>query len=198
MREKVGGDIAEGLAWSGLKTLARRQGPERCQRFLRAALATTAPQDFRALWRERVLSLERLLRDQAGTDLSAFLAQWRDELAGARRALSNEVARLPRLRGQTVFVALSAESRTVQYRVTMERPPSPETRYSFLYHLLPPFDEEVSPQAIQRELNSYSQKPAGELPESYPRGARLYWTFALEVPALGCEVISGWRREEVQ
>jgi len=46
--ERVGRDIAAGVAWSGLKTLARRQGPQRCRKFLQAVLGARQPQDVRA------------------------------------------------------------------------------------------------------------------------------------------------------
>ena len=115
----------------------------------------------------------------------------------ACRALASELERFPRLDGQVTFVPLFADSRTVRFRVRIERPPVPDARYAVLYHQLPAFDEEVSPPSIQREENIYSRRPEGDLPETYARGARLYWTFALDVPALGCRVVSGWKRQEV-
>ena len=59
-------------------------------------------------------------------------------------------------------------------------------------------DEEVEPKSIQREQNSYPEQAEDDLPETFSRGGRLYWTFALDVPDLGCPVISGWQRQEIK
>ena len=37
-----------------------------------------------------------------------------------------------------------------------------------------------------------------ELPSTFPRGGRLLIGVAVNVPALGCDVISGWRRLTVE
>ena len=197
-RERVGEEIAAGVAWSGLRTLARRQGPDRCQRFLRGVLGTKVRKDIRALWHERTAPVEHLLKDEAGLGLQPFFAQWQAELVGARRSLSNELAQVPRLRGQVRFVPLSAESRQLRYRVALDRAPERPARYSFLHHELPFFNEEVESRSIRREQHTYDPQAENELPETFSRGARLYCTFALEVPALGCEVVSGWTRQEVK
>jgi hypothetical protein len=197
-REKVGEDIAAAVAWSGLRTLARRQGPERCQALLRSVLGTAVPQDIRALWSESSRPMDRLLREKAGVEFAEFLAAWQEELASARAELEADLAALPKVRGEVTFVPLSTESRQVRFRVQIDRPPAAEVRYALLYHALAPFDEEVSPSDLQREQRRYPREAEGDLPESYMRGARLYWTFTLDVPALGCPVISGWRREEIR
>jgi hypothetical protein len=194
--ERVGGDIAAGVAWSGLKTLAKRQGPEGCQRFLRAVLGTREPKDVRASLRP--IPWEQILREQSAVSAAIFFEQWQQELAVARHGLAGELARLPRLRGEVNFIPLSSESRKVRFRLTIAPPPAPEARYSFLYSPLEAFDEEVGPHSIRREQNNYGQHPAGELPETYSRGGRLYWTLALPVPALGCQVVSGWNRQEIR
>jgi len=196
-RERVGGDIAAGVAWSGLKTLARRAGPERCQNFLRAVLGVEVPRDFRALLRERSAKLEHLLMTQAGLTLGQFWSLWQEELASMRRELADDLAQLPKLRAEVIYVPLSAESRQIRYRVRIEPPPD-RAPYSFLHHQLPVFDEEVAPQSIHREQNLYPQRREGELPHTFARGTRLYWTFSLDVPALGCSVISGWKRDEIR
>jgi len=196
-RERVGEDIAGGVAWSGLRTIARRQGPESCQRFIRSVLGVSVPKDFRALQHERSASLDRLLLMEAGVEFNTLWAQWLEELAAARNLLASELVRIPKLTGEVSFAPLSAASRKISYHVRIE-PARGDTRYSFLYHQLPAFDEEVAPQSIRREQNLYAQRPNGELPQSFTRGARLYWTFSLEVPELRCPVISGWKREEIR
>jgi uncharacterized Fe-S cluster-containing radical SAM superfamily enzyme len=76
--------------------------------------------------------------------------------------------------------------------------PAAELRYSILYQQLPAFDEEPDVKSLQREQNHYTQSPEADLPQTYSRGQRLYWTLAVDVPALGCQVISGYNRQEIQ
>jgi hypothetical protein len=197
-RERVGDDVASGVAWSGLKTLATHQGTNACQRFVRSVLGTKEPKDFRAGLRDMEDTTDRLLTKKAGVELKTFFVQWQTELARARTTLTNDFVRLPRIRGRVDFIALSPDSRKVRYHTVIAPLPEPPVRYSFQHLVLSAFDEEVDPKTIQREQNGYPQVSDAELPETVSRGARLYSTFSLEVPALGCEVISGWQREEVR
>jgi hypothetical protein len=194
--ERMGDDIAAGVAWSGLKSLAMHQGDERCRRFIQSVLAAGEPKDLRALFKTE--PLDRLLRQRAGEGLQEFFDEWQKDLDAIRPALAEDLAKLPRLRGQVDSILLSANSRKVRFLARIEPRPAADVRYSFLYHRLPAFDEEVSPRAIERVQNSYIQRPEDELPGTYSRGTRLYSTFSIEVPALGCAVISGWRREALQ
>jgi hypothetical protein len=194
--ERVGRDIAAGVAWSGLKTLARRQGAERCRGFLRGALGARESKDFRASVRTK--SSDQMLREQAGVEPALFFAQWTADLATARQSLAGEMALAPRLRAEVTFVPLSTESRKAKFRLKIEPPPTPETRYSILYDTLSAFDEEVPIASLRREESIYGNGPELELPESYSRGDRLYWTLALRAPSLGCQVVSGWNRQEIR
>jgi hypothetical protein len=193
--ERVGDDIAAGVAWSGLKSLARRKGEERCQRFIQSILAAST-KDIRAVF--KLEPLDGLLRKHAGEGLREFFEQWQNDLADIRPALAKELAIIPRLHGQVDSLPLSADSRKVRFRARIEPPPAADARYSFLYRLLPAFDEEISPKSIDRIQNSYAQRPEDELPGTFSRGARLYSTVSIDAPALGCAVISGWRREELR
>jgi hypothetical protein len=195
-RERVGPGIAEGVAWSGLKTLVRSKGAQPCRGFLRAVLGTQEPRDVRAMFTSA--SWQRRFRDQAGKTPEEFFVQWQAELAAAKPALAAELAALPRLSGQLTILPLSADSRKVRFRLDLTPPPAPETRYSVLYLQLPAFDEEPDLKSLQREQNNYAQSPQAELPETYSRGERLYWTLALDVPALGCQVVSGYHRQEIK
>jgi len=195
-RERVGESIASAMAWSGLKTLARRQGSDQCQKFLRAVLGARQSQDFRVLFKSN--SWEHHLREQTKAAPESLVLQWQEELASARQSLAPELAKLPRVSGQVNYVPLSAETRKVKYRVVLNPAPASETRYSFLYQTLSVLDEESQPKDLQRDQNGYAQNAEAELPESYARGQRLRWTFALDVPTLRCQVISGYVREEIR
>ena len=197
-RERVGGEIAAGVAWSGLQTLARRTSPDQARRFIRSVLGAEVPKDLRAILHERTAPIERLLQMEAGLTPEAFWSLWQEELATARRELAADLAQLPKLTGQMDFARLSPDSRQARYRVQIAPTPPAGARYSLLYCELPVFDEEVSPQLLRREQNPYATRAQSELPESLTRGTRLYWTFELDVPALGCAVVSGWKREEIR
>jgi uncharacterized Fe-S cluster-containing radical SAM superfamily enzyme len=101
------------------------------------------------------------------------------------------------LNGQVTVLPLSADSRKLRFRAIIDPPPKSEVRYSFLYQRLAVFDEEISTKSLQREQNNYAQSPEAELPETYSRGQRLCWTVALDLPALGCQVTSGFNRQEI-
>jgi hypothetical protein len=197
-RERVGGEIAAGVAWSGLQTLARRTSPDQAQRFIRSVLGAEVPKDLRAIWHERTAPIEQLLQSEAGLTSEAFWSLWQAELAAARRELAADLAQLPKLTGQVDFARLSPDSRQAHYRVQIAPPPPDGARYSLLYCELPVFDEEVSPQLLHREQNPYATRAEGDLADSFSRGTRLYWTFEFDVPALGCAVVSGWKREEIR
>jgi hypothetical protein len=196
-RERVGNDIAVAVAWSGLEVLARRAGPGRCSQFIRSVLGVDVPQDFRAPLHERSAPIERLLLSEAGITLEQFWSAWQEELTAARQELLPELSQLPKLGGTVTYVSLSPKSRQIRYRVHITPPPPDGARYSFLYHELPAFDEEVAPQSLRREQNTYPAQSEGELSDSFTRGGRLYWTFSVDVPALNCAVLSGWKREEI-
>lgn len=195
-KESVGDDIAGGVAWSGLKTLSQRQGPEKCRKFLQAMLGDSEPKDVRATLHTR--SWQTILREQTGQSAQDFLAQWVQELGTARQVLGRKLENLPRLDGQVTFVRSSADSRTVRFRLKITPPPGPTARYAFLYFPVGAYDEEVPPNSIRQEQHLYADSQDGELPGSYARGGRIYWTLSLPVPELGCPVISGWRREEIR
>jgi hypothetical protein len=196
--ERLGEEIAAGVAWSGLRTLARRDGADACQRFSRRVLGRQPPKDVRASLAEATATMDTILRHETGVTLAAFFVQWQEDLAAARRTLADDLKALPRIKGELTFLPLSPDSRRVRFRANIEPVPASPVRYSMLYYLLPAFDEEVEPKSILRVQNDYAQQPQDELPETYSRGGRLFWTFSHEVPELGCPVISGWQRQEIK
>jgi hypothetical protein len=200
-RERVGEGVAAGVAWSGLDILARRYGPERSREFLRAVLASRAPDDARALWFEERNPIEEQFERHVGVPMTDFIAAWRNELDIARAALVNDLSRLPRVRGEVSFDALSADTWIARYRVAVD--PQPEgpadaSRITLLHANLSAGQTEVAPNDLLREDVDLTLNADGELPGTWTRGSRFYSTFSLEVPELGCEVISGWSRREIR
>ena len=196
-RERVGADIAAAVAWSGLMALDRHAGELRCRALLRTVLDCDAPADVRSVVRELRWPLPVVFEEVVGRPYSQFVQQWSAELAAVRRSRSDELARIPRVNGSLAFVAVSAVSRTVSYQFTCEPPPSSD-RFVLIHMELPPFDDEVAVQELRREELGYSRDKRGELPGTFGRGGRLYATFAIWDEKLGCEVITGWRRREIE
>jgi hypothetical protein len=118
-------------------------------------------------------------------------------LEDVRQLLADDLARVPRLDGQLRFEPLSPTTRQANYRLTSAPPPESE-RFRLLHGELEGLDTEVPPTEVGWEDLVYPDDRNGELPGTFARGARLYWTFAVQSERLGCEVISGWQRQEVR
>jgi len=144
--------------------------------------------------------MESQLEKRAGIPLQQFMQEWHAELETALAELSTELGELPRLQGEVSFKTLSPVSRAVSYRVNV-RPASvinaTTSRLTLLHANLEGMDVEVAPNALSREEINFASETLHQLPGTWSHGDRLYWTFSLEVPELGCEVISGWNRQEV-
>jgi hypothetical protein len=198
-RERVGDDIASGVAWSGLNVLSRLRGAEGCRSFLQSILGRTVPNDARGWWSDRGRPIEREIERCAGVRWPEFVAAWTAELAVTATELESELAKLPRITGAVTFEPISPDSRVVKYRVSIEPPPTAgDSRVAFLYAELGAFDAEVDPHDWRREEFDFAVDTAGDLPGSLGRGGRFFSTFALDVEELGCAVISGWARQEVR
>jgi hypothetical protein len=197
-REQTGPDIAAAVAWSGLRTLERRRGGDALREVLRRALGVVRPVDGRVLWQEREGAFGAALESAAGLEWPAWISAWNEELDGARARLVRELAVLPRIQCQVDFDPLSSESRMVKYQVQIEPPGLHIGAWSFLHAELPAVDVEVSPQWVQRERHGRLGEAMEALPGTVSVGSRMATTAALEVSALGCEVISGWKRHQVR
>lgn len=197
-KERVGDDIAAAVAWSVLEVIEQQAGPNSCRAFLQAALGQAPPKDARVLFNDQRKSGMELLQQCTGLAEGEVLARWEEQLTLVTEAMAPALKTLPRIRGEARFEALSPSSRKVTYRARIEPAPTKGTRYSFLHYELPPMDEEVDDRDVVREQQAYPDTEANELEGTFSVGSRVYYTFALRVPELECQVISGWRREEVR
>ena len=196
-RERVGKDIAAAVAWSGLTCLASSRGEDRCRQFLCESLRTDVPGDVRGSWHEWRHPWPRLLEQTCGVSADDWFQQWSEELATARQTLADRLAAVPRLKGELAFEPLSPLTRKVTYRIQSDPPPA-SGRFRLLHADLEAFDSEVPESKVEWEDLNYEQARSGELPQTYVRGSRVYWTFAVASEALGCDVVSGWRRQEIR
>ncbi len=195
-RERVGEDIAAAVAWSGLMSLRASQGEPSCRAFLQAMLDCDVPGDARGAWHEWRNPLPKVMARQAGVPYDRFLATWINDLEVRRQSRAEDLARIPRLNGTIRFHATSASTRTVSFDFTCD--PPPERRFTLIHIKLPPFDDQLAVNELHREELQYDRQRSGELPGSFARGTRFGATFAVWVEQLGCEIITGWTRQEMR
>jgi len=197
-REQMGEGIAAGLAFSGLRVLAESRGADRAQAFLRSVLAADVPHDARAMLHRITHPLGYLFQDEAGIGYDAFIEQWSEALEAERRDRETELALLPRLNGTVQYETVTSATRRISYSLCVIPEVPPGGRCRFLHVDPGPFDREIEPEDVRFEEHDCRALADGAmLPGTLGRGSRLAWTFALDVASLGCEVITGWVRQEV-
>ncbi len=197
-RERVGEDIAAAVAWYGLISLRKSQGEPACRAFLQAMLDCEVPGDLRGVWHEWRNPLPKVMACEGGLPYEKFMENWLDELKALRLSRAEDLASIPKLNGSVRFKALSAATRIVAFDFTSAPPLPPRSRFTLIHAELPPFDDQVPASVLHREELQYERERSGELPGSYDRGTRFLSTFAVQVERLGCEIISGWTRQEMR
>jgi len=195
-RERVGEDIAAAVAWRGLETIRGSQGEDRFRQFLQAAMDCSVSDDLWGMLHGWVHPVPSLLERHGGIAYSDFVGRWSrdlDELASMRQ---NELDSIPRISGELTFDAISDYSRVVRFHFK-SRPAPRSGRFAVLYAELPAFGVSAEASEIRREDALFPEHVMGELPETFGQGTRLYSTFAARVDVLGCDIISGWTRSEM-
>ena len=194
-RDRVGEDIASAVAWYGLISLHDEQGEMACRAFLRSMLDCGIPSDIRAVWHEWRDPLPAIMLRETDLSYDDFFRTWSDRLTALERQRAGDLTDLPQLSGMLDFESLSTLTRTVKFEFNCDPPPR---RFTLLHAELGPIDDEVPVSQIRREELNYRDQRTGDLPRTYARGTRLYWTFAVWVDQLKCEIISGWKRQEMR
>jgi hypothetical protein len=196
-RERVGEDIAAAVAWRGLETLRVSQGEQRFRAFLRAAMDCSVPADIRGMLQAWFHPVPDLLKQHGGLSYPDFFTRWSgdlDELAYLHRI---ELAQIPRISGEVLIDSMSDYTRMVHFHF-QSRPLPDSGRFTLMYAELPAFAASVEPSEIRREDVVFSEQSDYELPGTFRKGTRLYSTFATRVETLGCEIVSGWTRLEME
>jgi hypothetical protein len=196
-REQVGDPIASAVACSALESLARRCEPARFRAFVRATLALGTPRDLRALLGRGGQPWERALPETTGLPVDRFFSTWQEDLGVQRRELASRLERIPRLSAELHVSRQSNFSRQLAYSIALDPPAGTNATVSFLYHILPPYDEEVDEQLLQREHTTCAATVKREVPGEFSRGQRFFFTGAHQSAELGCQIISGWKRMEL-
>ena len=101
------------------------------------------------------------------------------------------LATLGHPRAELSFAPLGTSAREARYRL-MDPSGQPIT---VLYSTLPPVDGPLDAGRFTHELNLSPDTRWHALPQTFGAGERLAWTVSERVPALGCSVWTGVRRE---
>ncbi|HSR66807.1 MAG TPA: hypothetical protein VLU25_02605 [Acidobacteriota bacterium] len=196
-RELLGREVAAGLAHSGLTALRQRCGPEGVQDFLRRVLAADVPRDFRALWRIGPTRPATALRESCGVSLDELIEEWNRLLLDNARQSGAFLQSIPRLVLEFEPEEFSPLSRGLQYRLSVMPPPPQPLFLEIRYGRLQGLEVRKDIAKLQLQLVRYPSQLQGILPGTYTPGERLYAAALLYVPLLGCNVVSGWRVQEV-
>lgn len=190
-RERLGDCLADALAARVVAVLADRLGPERFQAFARSAFSKRPPDDLRAFLTER--SVESLLAAQSGPTLGELGALAREAVEASRPSLAPGLAQVRRF----VTEAQPAPASRASLEVRLALRPDPDAGpvdYTVLYRALQPWADELT----RVELSRFDTRGRGVLPQTFPRGTRLFSAFEVREPALGCAVRLDARRWELR
>lgn len=196
-RGRVGDDVATAVAWSGLVTLEEQAGAEAVTRLLRATLGRRPPPDARASWRDARNPLPLVFERETGLAYAAFLQHWDARLRQERALRAEELAALPRLSGRLRAEPLSGATRRLWFVPDAGSALPAGARVQLRYVELPLFDAEIAEDRVRSEDRFAPLGGPVDLPGTWARGTRIAFTLSQRPEALGCEVISGWTREEV-
>lgn len=199
--ERLGEDVAEGLAWSGLKTLALEKGPAAVTDLLRQLYVVDLPHNFLAIVRDRGNVPAKVLPALTGKSQDTFLTAWNATLETARPALSTALAALPRLGLDLEFVPEGEDTVAVRYRATITPPPTETLTWRLRWSMLRPFDQMVAERDLDDIWHTSAPGESGQwrdLPDRFPADGRIFATLTLECPELGGAVSSGSQRLPVK
>ena len=199
LQDELGHEITAGIAWSVLRVLESTAGPEKCRAFLQSILAVDSPKGIATSLRDLFSPPEQHFRDHAGLSLEEFLPVWRRELEGLRSGNEEQLNALPRISGELNFNELSRDSLVAHYSLLEPANVSPEQKARLVYASLKPFEHGVSESLlIPVPLGLNTDSRSGILPDDFPRGTRLLYTFRIYSKKLNCHIVSGWQRKEAR
>ncbi|CAM2066793.1 ABC transporter permease [Sulfidibacter corallicola] len=197
-REQLGTDMARAVAWVGVQELLDHSDPGALQAVFREKLGRPPERDFRAFFHELANPIGEVIFEHTDVDYGDLVARWSERLARSRTERAEALATIPRLEAELNARTLSEKTRRLAIRLRSPDDLSPETRVQLRYLRLPRYEWLIPPRDVRvEELPAPTALEWVDLPETYSVRTRFAWTVSLYVEALGCPIISGWRRMEV-
>jgi hypothetical protein len=196
-RDRVGEPIARGLACSGLVFAERKYGTEKLRTFLQEAMRTDQPGDARADIDQLRRPIAEVWKQTIGSDYREFLRDWIDELDALTKRYGDKLDAIPRLTSQAVFVPRSTS--TYELAITPRCLPAAEDgNITVRFEEISVFDAWESNRLTESRTELYEPEKTITLADTFAVGGRIRWTTSVFVPQLDCDVISGWRHQEVK
>jgi hypothetical protein len=187
--ERLGSDVAEGLAHTGIEVLQRIRGRSAVDALARAFLGRWAPNDARALYYERVHPTPVLFEQATGLTLSDFLARWNAELPRLRQdPRFGALAELPNGRVHVSTSATRGATHDVRFVVELDRPAPDGLVVSLAHYRLDAFDRGLlSKLELERQdalWPSASRRFEGRLLGRYSSGDRAFLAVEIQGASL--------------
>ena len=182
--ERLGDDVADALAASGLRILEARIGRGGIVALARAVLARPGTGDLRDYLHDRRHPMPRLFEETTGLSWPEFLRLWAAELTRlrARPAAVALLASVPR--GQFVV-----SSRPPAVGATLTTPLTSDTTCTLRHVRLPPHDLPLDPSILEEVKFLWPAGQTGlrrEVPDTYGGGERAFLALDCNLPAVGC------------
>lgn len=192
----AGDEVAEGLAWMGLRVLRAQRGEAATRRVLRAVLSGPSYPGVLATLDDLFEDTDALLRAEAGWSEAELIGAWRAARPPLAEALAAPLAALPRLDLSTALTPLSASSRALTFSLHMD-PPLEGARFEIVHRDIPPVWTSLDADGSRRETFPFPERAEAQLSHPYPVGARVGVMARLWVDDLRGWACTPWRRLEI-
>lgn len=197
LRDRFGQPILRSLGCSGLIIAEQRYGREKVDLFLREILGGSQPKDFRsdvALW---LNPTSRVWRNVFQEDYETFKKHWIEQLEDLSSRWASELSQIPKVKMTVSLSAKSDESFEATAKPLIEPPPK-DGEVELLYEELDAFDAWEHDRTATSQIEEYREGTTVSMSRFFNRGSRARWTAKVRSDALGCDVISGWERRDIQ
>ena len=192
-RERLGEDLAEAVAVTGLLVLEQRQGRDAVESLAREVFGRQPPRDARELLYEWRNPMPTVFRRATGIDWLDLVASWSAELQRLRDEASCRaaLAEIPEPEVELRVEPAEGTARDVVYSFRFASPPPPGTLVTMLHDRLSAFDYEIERRDLRRVEKLW---PAGEteaswrLPGLYSQGSRAFLALEIESTTLRCPI----------
>jgi hypothetical protein len=185
--ERLGDDVADALAASGVRILEARVGRARVVALARAVLGRKGTGDLRDYLHDRRFPMQRLFEEATGLSWPEFLRTWAAELSRLR-ARPAAVALLGTLPRGEFSIGAERERGGLGVEAQLTAPLAADTTCTLRHMKLRPHDLPLDPEALEEVKFVW---PAGErtlrrtVPEDYGAGERAFLALDCDLPAIG-------------